>query len=406
MPRRQTPSYRLHKRSGQAIVVLSGKMIYLGPYGSKASRKLYDQKISEWLARGRRLTPQAGTSISVVELCAAYLVFAKTYYQKNGTATGELGPVLSVISVLKQLYGKRPVSEFSPLKLKAAREHMIAKGWARNTINKQVKRIVRMFAWGVENELVESSIPSALREVRGLEAGRSAARECSPILPVEAKTVEATLPHLSPVVADMVRLQRLTGMRPNEVCILRPFDLERSGDVWRYRPSSHKTEHHGRKRVIFIGPQGQAILRPYLLRSADSVCFSPLESEQKRRAIQNAARKTAANAGNTIGSNRVSRPRWKPGDKYSTNTYRKAIWRACDKAFPVPENITEAEGVVWIQSNRWAPNQLRHAAATEIRKLFGLEAAQVTLGHAGADITQTYAERDWNRAAEVAKQIG
>ncbi len=35
-------------------------------------------------------------------------------------------------------------------------------------------------------------------------------------------------------------------MRPAELCILRPADIDRSGDVWVYRPSDHKTQHHGR----------------------------------------------------------------------------------------------------------------------------------------------------------------
>lgn len=54
----------------------------------------------------------------------------------------------------------------------------------------------------------------------------------------------------------------------------------------------------------------------------------------------------------------------------------------------------------------WAPNQLRHAAATEIRRLYGLEAAQVTLGHARADVTQVCADRDMKVAAEIARKIG
>jgi integrase len=37
---------------------------------------------------------------------------------------------------------------------------------------------------------------------------------------------------------------------------------------------------------------------------------------------------------------------------------------------------------------------------------FGLEAAQVVLGHASADITQVYAERNQKLAAEVIRQIG
>ena len=43
---------------------------------------------------------------------------------------------------------------------------------------------------------------------------------------------------------------------------------------------------------------------------------------------------------------------------------------------------------------QWLLNRLRHAAATDIRSRFGLEATQVILGHSTADATQVYAERD------------
>ena len=50
----------------------------------------------------------------------------------------------------------------------------------------------------------------------------------------------------------------------------------------------------------------------------------------------------------------------------------------------------------------WTPHRLRHNAATRVRRDFGLEAAQVILGHARADVTQLYAETDRSRAIEVA----
>ena len=46
------------------------------------------------------------------------------------------------------------------------------------------------------------------------------------------------------------------------------------------------------------------------------------------------------------------------------------------------------------------------SAATEIRKRFGLEAAQTVLGHSKADVTQIYAERDHALAARVAREVG
>jgi hypothetical protein len=45
MPRliHSNPSYRKHRASGQAVVTIDGKDIYLGPHGTKASRNEYDR---------------------------------------------------------------------------------------------------------------------------------------------------------------------------------------------------------------------------------------------------------------------------------------------------------------------------------------------------------------------------
>jgi hypothetical protein len=84
-PSKSLPKYRKHKATGQAIVTLSGNDIYLGPHGTKASKLEYDRLIGEWLANGRRLPVEADDKpVSVIELGAAYLKFAKSYYVKNG----------------------------------------------------------------------------------------------------------------------------------------------------------------------------------------------------------------------------------------------------------------------------------------------------------------------------------
>jgi site-specific recombinase XerC len=78
------------------------------------------------------------------------------------------------------------------------------------------------------------------------------------------------------------------------------------------------------------------------------------------------------------------------------------------KAFPVPREIADDPAAVekWRSEHHWFPNQLRHTAGTEIRRRFGLEAAQTVLGHSKADVTQVYAERDFAKAANVARLIG
>jgi hypothetical protein len=95
-----------------------------------------------------------------------------------------------------------------------------------------------------------------------------------------------------------------------------------------------------------------------------------------------------------------------PGDCYSTNSYRRAIHRACELAFPAPDDLPEERLQEWRKQHQWSPNQLRHAAATLIRHQFGLEGAQLILGHARADITQLYAQRDTSRAVEIMRQVG
>jgi len=66
----------------------------------------------------------------------------------------------------------------------------------------------------------------------------------------------------------------------------------------------------------------------------------------------------------------------------------------------------KAELKTWQKQHRWNPNQLRHSAGTEIRRRYGLEAAQNVLGHASADVTQVYAERDLKRAEQVMREVG
>lgn len=402
----RVPSYRRHKPTGQARVTLGGKDFYLGKYGTRDSREAYQRLIGEYLA-GQTRVPGSG-QLTVVELCAAHKRFAKSYYVgRDGKPSDWYVFIKDVLQKLgASAYGRTAAVSFGPLALKAYRDALVRNGGGRKTINMKIDIIKRAFKWAVGDELIPASVYDALRAVEGLKKGRSQARETAPVLPVDDAQVEATLPHLPVVVADMVRLQRLTGMRPAEVCIMRPVDLDTTDDVWIYKPEYHKTEHHDRERTIFIGPQAQAILRPYLLREEAANCFVPAESERRRRALQHAARATAPSYGNRPGTNVKRKPKWAAGRCYCTDSYRRAICRGCEAAFGMPEDLTKEQRRAWRVKHVWAPNQLRHTAATQIRRQFGLEAAQITLGHTRADITQIYAERDQSKAAQVMREVG
>jgi integrase len=54
----------------------------------------------------------------------------------------------------------------------------------------------------------------------------------------------------------------------------------------------------------------------------------------------------------------------------------------------------------------WHPHQLRHSAATRLRKEFGLDVARVILGHSSPAVTEVYADPDREKALNAMGQIG
>jgi integrase len=385
------PGYCRHRPTGQAYVCIEGRMIYLGQCGTAASRAEYDRVIAEWIAAGRRL-PVDAQAVTVAEVIAAFRHHAKTYYRSaDGTVSGEVENIDAALRPVLRLYGKTPAVQFGPLRLKAVVQSMIDAGRVRTNINRHLTRIKSVFRWAVANELISAETQHGLEAVGGLRAGRSEAQESDPIQPVAQAHVDAVLPLVSAQVGAMIRLQLLTGARPGEICIVRTADIDASGPVWTFRPTSHKTAHLGHQRTIYIGPKAQDVLRPFLkpLNPAAFI-FSPREAQAERRQKMTEARETPLSCGNVPGSNRKDNPKRTPGDRYDVPAYRRAIARAC-KVAGVPS---------------WHPHQLRHAAATEFRKTHGLEAAQVILGHKTMAVTEIYAEKNVAVAQRVMAAVG
>jgi integrase len=163
--------------------------------------------------------------------------------------------------------------------------------------------------------------------------------------------VDATLPHVSQTAADVIRVMRLTGMRPGEVLAMTIAEIDRSDpSCWIYRPGHHKSEHKDVGRAVMIGARAQGIILPRIVKAEPDGRLFPM----------------------------------------NRTTLRELVRRGCSKA-GIPN---------------WHPNQVRHLVGTEVRAKFGLEAAQCLLGHTHADVTQTYAERDMKQAADVARKIG
>jgi len=366
-------------------------MIYLGPWGSSETVQRYHREIAEWIERG--CSPKVSQhEITVMELCAAYIQHAESYYvRRDGTPTSELQRVKMALNALKEMYGFIPAIQFGPNALRALRQSWIDKKvkrtetkrtLSRKTVNDLTAEVKRCFKWGVAHELIPGTVHHALTAVEGLRRGRSEVRETEPVKPVPQKHIDAAKRHASRQVAAVIDLQLLTAARSGELLGLRPIDFDTKGKVWIATIHDHKTSYCGRERVLYFGPKAKAIVKSFMVnRPLDAFLFSPREAETERYAKCKKHRHQPTEAPKTDRQLR---------DRYTPDTYRRAIEYACSAAgVPV-----------------WTPHRLRHNAATDIRRQYGLEAAQLMLGHARADVTQIYAEVNSTKAIEIAAKRG
>jgi integrase len=359
-------------------VTLNGVDHYLGKFNSPQSKIEYDRIINEWLIRGRRLGQSSGSGDMLVkELILGYYGHAVATRQE-----GEAEKIKAALRPVRDLYGETLAAKFGPVAFKAIRLRLIESGLCISTIRQRMCLIRRMVAWGVENEFLPSDSLERIKAVQGLRAGRDGVKPSRKVKPAPQSDIESLLPHLNPTIRAMVELQALTGMRPCEVCRMTTGQIDRSSDVWFYSPVKHQTVDLGKDRTIVLGPRAQEVLKGWLKADPDAPLFSPIE----------ATLRDYANRGRNLARARKPKrnPKRRPGLFYDKAPYKNAVARGCVRAgVPV-----------------FRPNRIRHSFATRVRHEFGLEHAQVSLGHSKADVTQVYAERDTTLAVEVARKIG
>ena len=392
------PKLCRNKTRDAAFVYRNGKKIYLGRWNAPETIAAYRRYIAELTSEPTRVVgkrDEINAVATLAELAAAFLTDRAEYYVKNGKQTGQLDRFRAALEFPLRYFPATPVDDFGPKKLLFCRDEMEKSGrFARSYVNTLVNCFRSVVKWGVGRELVKSETLVALQAVPALKRGKSTAREVEPVESVPGADVDATLPFLPGQVAAMVRVQRLTGMRPGEVCAMRFGDVDRSGAVWIYVLRSDKTDWRravrAKKRVP-LGPQVQAILAPYLAEKSgdrDAFLFSPQDAARDRAFERRRNRKTPLTPSQRKRDAEPKTRRY--AESYSSELYGKIVKKAAERA-----------GV-----ERWTPNRLRHLYATEVRAKFGLEAAQIMLGHARADVTQIYAERDFQKAAQIAAEIG
>jgi len=367
-----------HKGTGQACLVVSGKRIYLGKWANWPGEpphevvENFNRQVGAVANSTSKAAPRACGQLILSELAANWLEWAAKRYKSPHTAVNLRLDILPLLD----MFGSEIVETVGPRRLAEYQLRLAARGRTRQGIMKATARCRQMFAWGVSMEMVSSSHLVALKAMQPLRHGAINAPESKSKEAVDPETVASTLPHLRPTVADMVRLQALTVMRPMEVCGITWEEIKKvSPTEWTWEPANHKMAHLGRRRVVPLGIEAITIL--VRQGTASGPVFSPMECVREWREEKRRNRKTKVQPSQLDRSK--DDPERGPGDQYTTTSYRRAIERAGVKA-----------GV-----GKWSPNSLRKMAAQMVFDTMGLDAARALLGHADGKITRRhYAKQD------------
>ena len=390
MPKKKLPYY---DRKGYAYVYVNRQPVSLKTSngrrcktGTKEALCAYHRYSLDVLdKRAGYAVPSGESDITIEELAAGYLTYLMEKQHIN------YDTVKTIIGdFLLALYGSEYlVDAFTPKCLKNVREMMIkSKRLCRRTLNFYVGRIVAIFAWGVEEELVKETTYRALKLVKPLEKGHPGTRDNAPREDVPLDVVVRLLPFLVPVLQAMVQIQGLHGMRSSEVCNMRVGEIDcsqvQTTGFWYYTPASHKTQKKTGKKTVFpLGKYEQQLLLPYLEGKEDGAAvFSPAQAVRERATEQRANRKSKLTPSAAKRDVTRAAKSKQYSEMYTSDGYRKAIQfgiAKANKVLPDDEKIP-----------KFHPYQLRHAAITKTSFENGKDAAQALAGHTSSKMTETY----------------
>lgn len=497
-----SPTYRLHKATGQAVVTLAGQDFYLGKHSSQRSLAEYHRLVAEFHGRGglrppkrRNKAPSPGRAQSLREIADGYLEHLRerkssawqshNFERYRAAYQGAFGSGRhdqnegKKNTVLQREYGQMQIADFSVLTLQNIQLELVkASKMVRSTINQRIYLIRALILWAVSMELAPADLATRLKEFQMLRAGDFGVKEGRVVEPVAEEHVWAVLPHVSKVIAAMIGVHYWSGMRPADVLRMKPRELNRKPagvdltkpHAWEYIPEEHKNKGKGKAYLIVLGPKAKEFLRPFLdcvpPPSPQDPVFSPLKSEAERALARRESCERDEHGIFKLTPSRQERKRtigMRRCGKQLRNHYgfaeyrraidrgiqaanavfkRKAIFKALERVLgeavarnfrdhieriPVElktkqldrkirfgikdameEGVTmplQIEHLVSIAKTardetqdavpRWCPRQLRHSAASRIRRELGtIESARTALGHGSVKTTEIYAERD------------
>lgn len=373
------PYPRKKHASGQARIRVGGEDIYLGVFGSDASRKEYARLAAEFAQAPEGASLPRPSRLLLSELVLAWEESARL----DGMEDHERAEVLRACTVMLRTCPDLRAADFRAPQLKATRKAMASGvwmddeerarrkkykqpvGWCRNQCNHMTNRLRSVFRWAESEGLVPGGTWHHLQALPRLPKGQ--ARETPRRKAAEEKNIFATIPFCSLLVQAMIKAQLYSGARPSETCEMRAgaFILDGPDGCWLYRLNQYKSgylDDAEECQYIVLGPEAQAAIKPWLEAAA------------------------------ALGPDTfLWRPKAGKPDPMSTDGLYRHVAKACERG-KVPH---------------WCPYMLRHSAKRRIVRIAGIEAAKSVLRHRNIQTTDGYSSsQDVEAAAKVQSQHG
>jgi integrase len=230
---------------------------------------------------------------------------------------------------------------------------LVHRDYVLSQCNRFVKFVKTVFYWAARHKSITEERAFSLKTVRDLLPSPTI-KENKRRKPCPDNYIDATLPFLRAVIADMLRLIVLHGMRPNEVCTIKPNDIDfvYDGVNWLYTPEKHKTAGRGLERTIVLCKQSQEILKRWM----------------------NAAEPEKPIFRNTRGN------------QFTARSFGRVIKIAIEK-HRLPKFVLY---------------QVRHMVGTKMAKRYGLEPTRALLGHTDTRMTRRYVDGDKDAIQKIA----
>lgn len=368
---------KLCKARSSARVAYKGQWIYLGKWDSAEANARYHQVCSaiatgadplavaaDWSDKYQKPLGETGTT--VCQLADKWRASRESHYQSpTGQSAGKVYTLRMVAERMSDRFRSLHAKLFRPHHLVDFQAELANAGLSRTYVREIINMVRACFRWGVTMDIVPVEVWQSLLAVEHLPARKTAAAEPRKVESVAIERVNATLPHVSPTVQNLVLFQLLTGCRPSEAIHSQWSEIDRHGPkgCWVYRPEHHKTMSKGQIREIAIGPKCQAML-------------------------------------NLLGTNQYVFGEDAP--PMTVASYRQAIVKGCERAFDCPKELRtrkysrpehlRQEAAEWRAQHCWFPYQLRHLAGTEIARAADLEHVAAVLGHASTDTSRIYVD--------------